>query len=169
MRADIAQIISVMDPTTLRHAGATLAENFASWFKHQRPIKKVALFHAMSDEIAMSPLDNFLEHHAIERFFAKNKAKLGPSIKHFDASLAEDMDLIIVPGRAFDRQGNRLGRGGGYYDQLLSPLFLLKKRPILMGVGLSEQIVPLVPCEAHDVKMDIILTPEEIITAIASE
>jgi 5-formyltetrahydrofolate cyclo-ligase len=64
------------------------------------------------------------------------------------------MDMIIVPGVAFDKSGGRLGRGGGYYDRLL------RKAPKVVKVGLCfrEQIVKKVPMKAHDVKVDRVIT-----------
>jgi 5-formyltetrahydrofolate cyclo-ligase len=64
------------------------------------------------------------------------------------------VDLILVPGVAFDLQGRRLGRGRGYYDQLLRVL-----RGTTCGVALNQQIVGEVPTEPHDVLLDCILTP----------
>jgi 5-formyltetrahydrofolate cyclo-ligase len=66
----------------------------------------------------------------------------------------ERLDLILVPGVAFDLAGRRLGRGKGYYDRLLAKAAGLK-----CGVAFDEQIVDAVPAAAHDVKMDFILTP----------
>lgn len=53
---------------------------------------------------------------------------------------------VLVPGLAFTADGRRLGQGGGYYDRLLSA------RPDLraIGVGFSCQLLPDLPCEAHD-------------------
>lgn len=64
------------------------------------------------------------------------------------------LDLILVPGVAFDLQGRRLGRGKGYYDQLLAEV-----RGPICGVAFDEQIVTEVPLEPHDVVVDCILTP----------
>jgi 5-formyltetrahydrofolate cyclo-ligase len=64
------------------------------------------------------------------------------------------LDLILVPGVAFDLQGRRLGRGSGFYDRLLSAV-----RGTTCGVGFEEQIVSEVPVEAHDVHLNCILTP----------
>lgn len=61
----------------------------------------------------------------------------------------EDVELILVPGIAFDRAGNRLGRGKGYYDKIL------KKTPAWkIGICFDFQVLEKVPCEIHDVKMD---------------
>jgi 5-formyltetrahydrofolate cyclo-ligase len=64
------------------------------------------------------------------------------------------VDLILVPGVAFDGKGHRLGRGKGYYDQLLDVIG--GKR---CGVAFEEQLVSEVPCEPHDIRMDYLLTP----------
>jgi len=64
------------------------------------------------------------------------------------------VDLILVPGVAFDLQGHRLGRGRGYYDQLLRVL-----RGTTCGVAFDQQIASEIPVEPHDVRLDCILTP----------
>ena len=64
------------------------------------------------------------------------------------------LDFILVPGVAFDLQGRRLGRGKGFYDQLLAVV-----RGKSCGVAFDEQIVREVPVEAHDVPVNCILTP----------
>jgi 5-formyltetrahydrofolate cyclo-ligase len=73
---------------------------------------------------------------------------------HCDRVPSSKLDLILVPGLAFDLQGRRLGRGKGYYDQLLRML----EGPNC-GVAFDEQIVAEIPVEAHDVRLDCILTP----------
>lgn len=57
--------------------------------------------------------------------------------------------LVLVPGMAFDREGNRLGRGQGYYDRFLGQAAM--KRCMTVGVGWSLQLVDSVPSETHDV------------------
>lgn len=71
-------------------------------------------------------------------------------------------DVVLVPMLAFDRKGNRLGRGGGHYDATLAAL--RKKRNILaVGVAYAAQAVLFnLPCEEHDQKMDMILTPQGV-------
>ena len=72
-----------------------------------------------------------------------------------------ELDLILVPGRAFDRQGNRLGSGGGYYDRALasSPDWLPR-----VGVALSCQIWDeRIPTEDHDVRMHWVAHEHEVI------
>ena len=65
-----------------------------------------------------------------------------------------EVDLVIVPGMAFDAKGNRLGRGGGFYDRLLPSLHCPK-----VGVCRMEQLVEEVPVQEWDQKVDIVITP----------
>lgn len=67
-----------------------------------------------------------------------------------------DVDLFIVPGVAFDRKGNRLGRGSGYYDRLLTGIGVPK-----IGLAYSFQIVAEVPHSSYDVPMTMVITEEE--------
>ncbi len=64
------------------------------------------------------------------------------------------LDLILVPGVAFDRCGRRLGRGKGYYDRILSAVEGFK-----CGVCFDQQLVDQVPVEPHDELLDCILMP----------
>ena len=66
----------------------------------------------------------------------------------------EKFDLILVPGVAFDWNGNRLGRGQGYYDRLLE-----KIRGVKCGVGYDFQLIGKIPIEPHDAKVNFIVTP----------
>ncbi len=71
----------------------------------------------------------------------------------------EDLDLVLVPGVAFDRLGGRLGHGAGYYDR-----FFQKISPCctLVGLAFEMQIVDSVPLEPHDRRMNYIVTPQKI-------
>ena len=69
----------------------------------------------------------------------------------------EALDLVLVPGVAFDRKGGRLGFGKGYYDRFLS-----KTSALRMGVAFSAQVIPDVPTEPHDVPMHTLLTENGI-------
>lgn len=60
--------------------------------------------------------------------------------------------VVVVPGLAFDRQGSRLGRGGGYYDRFLGRAAF--QSAIKVGVCWGLQIVESVPTESHDIGMD---------------
>ena len=66
----------------------------------------------------------------------------------------EEIDLVFVPGTAFDASGGRLGQGGGYYDR-----FLARTGALRTGVCHDFALTACVPAQAHDVRMDCILTP----------
>jgi 5-formyltetrahydrofolate cyclo-ligase len=71
----------------------------------------------------------------------------------------EQLDLLMVPGVAFDRNGGRLGNGAGYYDRLLK---CVRADAVLMGVCYESQLVGQVAMEVHDVAMDIVITEEAL-------
>lgn len=72
----------------------------------------------------------------------------------------EEIELFFIPGLAFDLKGNRLGRGGGYYDRYLSTV-----RPSAFKVGLAFQlqITDTLPVDPHDVKVDALITENGIV------
>ena len=66
-----------------------------------------------------------------------------------------DGTLIIVPGRAFTKEGCRLGRGKGFYDRWLSKIPQAKKNRVhLAGVCFPQQLVESIPCDEHDIRMN---------------
>ena len=67
----------------------------------------------------------------------------------------DEMDLIIVPGVAFDARGNRLGYGGGFYDR-----FLPDVQVPTIALAFSCQLVREIPTDKHDWKIDQIISPE---------
>lgn len=71
----------------------------------------------------------------------------------------ELIDIALVPGIAFTRDGRRLGRGMGFYDR-----FLAKLRPecFKCGIGYDFQLVEDLPTEPHDVLLDAVVTPDTV-------
>jgi 5-formyltetrahydrofolate cyclo-ligase len=63
------------------------------------------------------------------------------------------IDLAIIPGLAFDKENNRLGRGKGYYDKFLKTTSAFK-----LGICFSEQLLDSIPHDELDVKMDKVIT-----------
>ena len=64
-------------------------------------------------------------------------------------------DLAVVPAVAFDRAGFRIGRGGGYYDR-----YLAQMRGVKIGLCYTQFLLPSLPRELHDERVDLILTEE---------
>lgn len=147
-----------------------------------RAAKTVMLFVPLADEINILPLVNEALHHhktlVLPRF---NPAKEcyepaivgnlagelttgchGVSEPTSDCPLCpvNRLDVTVVPGLGFDREGRRLGRGKGFYDRLLADV-----SGWLWGVGHDVQLVDELPIEPHDVVMNCIVTPTRWIDA----
>lgn len=78
-----------------------------------------------------------------------------PAIRARRRIVPEDLDLIIVPGVAFDRAGRRLGRGKGYFDRFLESVPSAVPR---MGLAFRFQLVKQIPWESHDQPVGRVLT-----------
>lgn len=77
-----------------------------------------------------------------------------------DAELiaARYLDAILVPGVAFDAAGHRLGQGGGFYDRLLASLRTMSPAPRAVGVAFALQLVDVVPKDAWDQPVDVLVS-----------
>ena len=138
-------------------------------FSHSR---NILMYHSLSDEF---PTTSTLElwqsagkHIFLPRVNGNNLEILRyqPGYTHTGAygitepsntdetATADMIDLIIVPAMAFDTQGNRLGRGKGYYDRLLA-----KTNAVTIGIGYDFQLLDSIPAAPHDRKMNYIFTP----------
>lgn len=107
----------------------------------------VAAYEVLPGEVDLAALLDRLDAVALPRLAGDELSwHLGDG-----APVAPDrLDVVLVPGRLFDRRGIRLGRGGGHYDRLLPRL-----RPgvPVIGVTVDERIVDQLPAEPHDVPM----------------
>ena len=70
----------------------------------------------------------------------------------------EELDLIVVPAITFDREGYRLGHGAGYYD-----IYLPRTKAFTCGITREKMLVPRVPREAHDIRVNCIVTEDSIL------
>ena len=84
------------------------------------------------------------------------KAAFGISEPGEDCPLLRDIDLALVPAVCYDRRGFRLGFGGGYYDRWLENF-----SGVTVGLCREAVLRDRVPAEAHDAKVDILLTEGE--------
>nr|XP_060644232.1 5-formyltetrahydrofolate cyclo-ligase-like [Anolis sagrei ordinatus] len=79
----------------------------------------------------------------------------------FSPLSTEGLDLILMPGLGFDKHGNRLGRGKGYYDAYLSRCMQHPKgKPYTIALAFKEQMCDAIPTSENDVKIDEILYEE---------
>lgn len=74
---------------------------------------------------------------------------------------ASEVDIVLVPGRAFTREGRRLGRGGGCYDRLLATTQALS-----VGVAYDLQMLEELPCATHDQAVQVVVTQSEVFAAV---
>jgi 5-formyltetrahydrofolate cyclo-ligase len=135
--------------------------------------KKILIYKALKDEFNLNALTEFFP----------NKNFLIPEITGNNPpedfiKECQDLELIIVPGLSFDKRGYRLGRGGGYYDKLLSkispqdrsgentgnktthqsPNSITQGSPVLtLGIIPKELYLEKLPNEPHDIKVDLVL------------
>jgi 5-formyltetrahydrofolate cyclo-ligase len=130
----------------------------------------IASYRAMAAELDPSPLENALQNlgHRVVwprveakrlKFYGDNATppfRLSPfGVQEPNAGATEfTPDIVLVPLVGLDRQGFRLGQGGGFYDQTLPHL-----NAFSVGLGFSCQIVDRLPHEPHDVPLNAVLTP----------
>ena len=135
----------------------------------------ILLYHSLPDEVCThdlihtlyvqgytlllpSVVGNDLVLHVYEGEQAMNKgASFG--IQESLGSLFTDyarIDLAIIPGMAFTPQGDRLGRGKGYYDRLLPQLDCP-----LIGIAFPFQLLPSIPTEPHDIQMTEVISCQQ--------
>ena len=132
----------------------------------------IALYKSMNSEVDTSNFlnddkifllpridDDNLVFLSINKDTKYQKSKFGVLEPIIDNNIYKGkIDLIIVPGVAFDKDLNRLGYGKGYYDR-----FLAKKDIYKIGLGFDEQLVDTLITNQHDIKMDMIVTEKRLI------
>lgn len=73
------------------------------------------------------------------------------------------IDFVLVPARGFDLSGNRLGRGGGYYDRYMAhPAF----RATRCGIAFAAQVLDAVPHDAHDLPVQLLVTETGVLRCL---
>jgi 5-formyltetrahydrofolate cyclo-ligase len=100
-----------------------------------------------------------VEINSLETGFSTEVAGLRNPITGVPVAL-EEIDLVVTPALGFDKTGNRLGRGGSYYDRFFVSGWLKATK---CGFAFSEQVIDIIPVTSTDVPMDILVTDEEII------
>ena len=78
----------------------------------------------------------------------------------------DQIDLLVVPGLGFTRDGKRLGRGGGYYDATLRAASARSRR---VGLAFSDQVVGMLPTNQDDVDMDLVVTESESLRGLCRD
>lgn len=93
----------------------------------------------------------------VDDLTAVQKSALGCPEPVADAPVADEADaLVLLPGLAFDLRGNRMGYGGGFYDQ-----FLAQESHPTVALCYGFQLLPEIPVEAHDLQADCVISTDE--------
>ena len=103
-------------------------------------------------------VDNNLKFYVIPDLGKLEKGEFGIMVPKDSCKEMEKIDCILIPTIGISRSGDRLGYGKGYYDKFLSSIDAVK-----IALTYSKQIVKSVPTESHDIKIDLIITEDEII------
>ena len=79
-------------------------------------------------------------------------------------NISLEPDILIVPLLAFDKNKNRLGYGGGYFDRALEGIESVSNKPLIVGMGYDYQIVNDEFGMSHDIKYDIVITETRVLS-----
>lgn len=144
----------------LAHPAWLAARTVATFAPQQRePDVDLLWQHGAARSFAYPRVDgDFIVFHRVESTFDLQPAQWGirePAASAQSQIRPDEIDLILVPGVAFTREGQRCGRGGGYYDRLLAEL---PARTVKLGVCFAEQIVDQLPLEPHDATVDAVIS-----------
>lgn len=71
----------------------------------------------------------------------------------------DEIDVVFVPGLAFDLKGGRIGYGGGFYDRLAERFQVAGAKPAYWALAFDEQVVEEVPMEPHDFRLELLIVP----------
>ncbi|CAN0903152.1 5-formyltetrahydrofolate cyclo-ligase, mitochondrial [Linum grandiflorum] len=154
LRSKVRKSLKSMDPSLRSQQDEAIQSIVleAPWFKSSQRLCAYISCSALREVDTSKLLSHILRNHS--------------SVMQAD----EPVDLFILPGLAFDKSGRRLGRGGGYYDTLLSKYQLLAKeknwkQPLLVALTYSTQIVEegAISMTDNDVPIDALVSPSGVI------
>jgi 5-formyltetrahydrofolate cyclo-ligase len=159
-----AHVANASSALCRRLAGMTLlqrADTILSYLAFRNEPDLGALFELLPDVHWVLPRIEghklILHRHEADRLVLHPYGILEPAA---DAPVVElqSVDLVLVPGVAFDRTGGRLGFGGGFYDRLL-----IRTSAERVGIVYDCCVAEELPCDEHDQRMDWVITPSQAI------
>lgn len=178
LRQQMRARLRALEPTVRMRAAAGVAKQLdqTGWLQ---PGLKVAGFWSLPYELPMLITQVSIEKAGAQYFlpvlhtdqtlrFASFKAGDSVRVNRFgipepladnDVCSAAELDIILLPLTAFDRQGNRIGSGGGWYDRTLAEV----NGPKRVGMAYADQEVPAIAAEAWDIPLHYVLTEQACI------
>lgn len=182
LRQQLRQRRRALSSQQQQHAAAQLVKQFFSCalFQHQH----IAIYLSNDSELDTGPLINalwqagkklylpvlhpftagnllFIEYLPETRLLPNRFGINEPWLQCHKIRPVAELDLILTPLVAFDKQGNRLGMGGGFYDRTLAA-WRNQSQPLVAGIAHDCQQVEHLPTESWDVPLPVILTPQKI-------
>ncbi len=184
LRATSKAILATITPPDRARRSDRLAEHLLGWEEIQHA-STILAYAALPTEISLDPFIIAAlgqgKRLCVPRIEWDTRSMHPAQIRNLDADLTitehhirtptptcpliepDEIDLVLIPGLAFDRDLNRLGRGAGFYDRMIETMPARPARPGLVGVCFADQIVERVPTEPHDHPMDRIITEAGLI------
>ena len=186
IRATIRESRQAVPPPYARQAAAKFVELLVGldWYKNANRIAAYLPFNGEADplplmdralidgkQIFVPVIEDKCEPLRFEAWtretkVTENKFHIREPNSSETSILPVELDLVITPLVAFDRQLNRLGVGGGYYDRtfaFLNDVATADRRPLLVGLGYELQRLKKIDSQKHDIKLDAVVTETGIL------
>lgn len=173
-----------LDPATCADLATKAAENLLA-LEAMRKARVVLAYAASAEELDPAPAFERLREWGVRIALPRIESRTELSARLVDASTElesgpfgirqpsssaarvrlESIDVVVVPGVAYDERGCRVGYGGGYYDRLLAGL---PPTSLFVGYAYDEQIAEHLPSAEHDVLVHMVVTPSRVIASCDS-
>jgi len=170
IRQQVLTSLKQMSTSQREHASAQLVEKIAQFLNEHPSVRTISTFANLAIEPDLSALhrlfpqhrfvyplclkDRKMEFYHVAHPDEMNRGTCGirePDPDTFEHVRLDEIDCFLCPSFAYTEQGDRLGKGGGYYDRALSNR---KKQSHLLGVAFAVQMMESVPTEKHDQAVD---------------
>ena len=100
-----------------------------------------------------------IETYSFLQWLTKQHPSINVDLQDFGGNFPETKyDVILVPGLAFDRKGNRIGYGKGHYDKFLAG----QDKAVKIGISYEFAVLDRIPVESHDITLNYIISEEEL-------
>lgn len=160
-----------MAPEACLQASLAICETIRRLPVYQKA-KVIAIYHPMNREVDLRSLADSPKRLVYPRLLDRTAKTMefAPVLQAFVPGVfglmepdgaavgKEQIDLILVPGLAFDGEGRRIGYGAGYYDG-----YLREYRGVIVGVAYEQQLAPNIPADPWDVSMHGIVTDQRVL------